>query len=187
MRLSLLALAILALAAPLAGQTTAEEILAATAADHADHARFALFTECAPVYLNVSAVDLSIEGSYDERIAAWRILRERAARLAESRLRGARLYAGVGDSDPYQPTTLPRLNVSIAFGNGPYTNGVVVLVGVVTLEKTFYDPASGMSAPHGVFRHESVDGLPRHLMQERLSEILDEFILQYLRVNEGYC
>ena len=187
MRLSLLALAILALAAPLAGQTTVEEIRAAMAAKAADHARFALFTECAPVYLNVSAMDRSIEGSYDERIAAWRILGERAARLAESRLRGARLYAGVGDSDPYQPTTLPLLNVSMVFGNGPYTNGVVVLIGVVTLEKTFYDPASGMSAPHGVFRHESMHGLPRHLMQERLSEILDEFILQYLRVNEGYC
>ena len=62
-----------------------------------------------------------------------------------------------------------------------------MLVGSVSLDKIFYDPASGVSVPHGAFSRRVRSGTPVHLMQESLSELLDEFILEYLRVNEGYC
>ena len=89
----MLALAILAIAAPLASQTGAEEFLEAEAEAVAEYNRFQLFAECAPVYLSVVVMDLSVEDA-ERRRAAGEVHTERAARLAESRLRGARLYAG---------------------------------------------------------------------------------------------
>ena len=129
-------------------------------------ARFELFNECRPMYLIVeglppdaAAVDLTLE---------------RISTLAESRLRAARLF-----SDDLRRTYL-YVNVTVA--------GSAFSVRV-EFHKRLFDPVSDETWPARTW-NEGTTG--RHVgdggyIMQTLSESLDRFLLEYLRVNEDSC
>ena len=134
-------------------------------------ARFQLWTGCQPMSLVVE--DLSAAAS---EIG----LTEAALRAAaESRLRGARLYTAVPWAwDP--PLYLRVSVVSSAFSVA------------LRFNKQVYDPASGESylAPTfaiGTTGTHGSDGASSSYILGSVSELLDQFLLQYLRVNESAC
>ena len=129
--------------------------------------QFQLFNECRPMSLLITLADSEDTGLTKERIQI----------AAESRLRSARLYT----------TTLN------------FTNGVL-LVSVhvfkhafhidVLYSKILFDSLSGRSAPAITWSQGATGtygmGAAPFILQS-VSELLDGFILEYLRVNEAAC
>ena len=121
--------------------------------------RFQLFNACESMSLLAIVLDQE--------------LRERVETMAESRLRAARLY----DADADRSAVSSLLSIEIF--------GVVGQAEVVML--SYFKPArdsfserwflAGTWEVHGMYR-DSVQGL---------SELLDRFVLEYLRVNEAAC
>ena len=220
MRLSLIALAILALVAPLAGQmasgagdfgddssewandgacddtrfvgdrgagawsndehvgrdaTDCRNLLnagrirwGAVSAEGTHRDRFRLFTRCVPLGISVD-----VQGDEADEIE---ITEERVRTMAESRLRAARLYDS-REGVPFLAVTILTLDDGPAF------------VSRIRLSKWLRDDRTGLEG--GIFTWESL-GYGRHggdagFIMQGLSEDLDGFILEYLRVNEGYC
>ena len=218
MRLSLLALAILALAAPLAGQTASDagdfgddssvwasdgvcddtrfigdrgagawtangdhvgkdatdcrnllnagRIRWGTVSENVD--RFQLFTRCQQLEISVF-----VQGDQADEID---LTEERVRTMVESRLRAARLYDS-REGVPYLAVTILTLDDGPAF------------VRRMQLLKWNRDDRTGLE--RGSFTWESL-GFGTHggdggFIMQGLSEALDEFILEYLRVNEGFC
>ena len=114
-----------------------------------DSDRFALFTECAPVKLQVL-------GSYD------------LADMAEIRLRSARLYSE-GISRPTTDRAVLQLN-NMAMASGRLAESLL-------FRKLFTDPLSGVTWQAYTWLRFCCD----------FSEMIDEFVIMYLRVNEEYC
>ena len=130
--------------------------------------RFRLFTRCMPLGLIVY-----VQGDQADEIE---LTEERVRTMAESRLRAARLYssrAGV----PYLRVTILTLDDGRAF------------VAQVQLSKWLRDDMSGLE--RGSYTWENLGfgthGRDAGFIMQGLSEDLDGFILEYLRVNEGYC
>ena len=218
MRISRLALAILALAAPLAGQTTSDpgdfgDDSSAWASDGAcddtrfigdrgagawtyngDHVgkdatdcrnllnagrirwgtvsenidRFLLFTRCQQLGISVS-----VQGDQADGID---LTEERVRTMAESRLRAARLYSS-REGVPFLVVTVLTLDDGPAF------------VRQLQLLKWNRDDVTGLE--RGAVAWESL-GFGTHggdagFVMQGLSEALDRFILEYLRVNEDFC
>ncbi|MDE0158604.1 MAG: hypothetical protein OXN24_00825 [Candidatus Dadabacteria bacterium] len=128
--------------------------------------QFQLFNECRPMNLFITLKDSDDTGLTKERIQI----------AAESRLRSARLYTAT-------------LN---------FTNGVL-WISVHGVEQAFqinasymkvlFDPVSEQSFP-AVTWSESATGIHARdaaFILQGVSELLDKFILEYLRVNEAAC
>ena len=134
-------------------------------------ARFELFTECAAVFPIVF-----VQGDEAEEFG---LTEERVRTMAESRLRAARLYGdGASRSDA-------ALDVSIRTLDG----GVAYTISIRLAKVSLYDPASGelgslVTWERNAFGQHSRDA---SFIMQGLSEMLDAFILEYLRVNEGHC
>ena len=136
-----------------------------------DWERFELFTECAPIYMRAL-----ITGEEAEEIG---LTSDRIKTMAESRLRAARLWSETIVTDTY-------LQVGIAVFQGAFAYKVIFSKylydssGNRHLARTWQEPGAPWPAigTHG--------GNAGFIMQ-RLSEDLDAFILEYLRVNEGSC
>ena len=129
-------------------------------------ARFQLFADCQPMYLLVEDLpsDASDIGLTQESIQA----------AAESRLRSARLY----DSDPF-----PYLYINV---------NVVGKAFAIILEynKIVYDPLSGLnfSAPTWDSSITGTHGGSRaNFILSSVSELMDKFLVEFLRVNEESC
>ena len=129
--------------------------------------RFELFNKCGPL-------DLGVEDYNDN--AGWTdigLTVDRIQTMAESRLRAARLYDATG---------------------GTYLHVNVIVAGVgfsltVTYNKVVYDGVSGeMSyAMTWDITSAGTHGGDAGFILQSLSEYLDRFILEYLRVNEDAC
>ncbi len=157
---------VLALAAPLAGQTDSGA---------SDKERFDLLTKCQPLLLAVS-----VTGDEASKI---RLTRLRVRTMAESRLRAARIYNGLTEAGA--PVGAPALSVRVdTLDDGP----PVVSFGV-SLVKDLDDPVTGLRwGVHTWERsHYGVHGGDAGFVMQALSETLDRFILEYLRVNEAWC
>ena len=131
-----------------------------------DTERFELFNECRPM-------ELIVEDLPDDA-ADIDLTEERIQTIAESRLRAARLYEAQGLN--------PFLSINVAVF-GPTFNLLV------EYRKPLYDPASDTTRPaitwtSGVIGTHGGDA--GYILQA-LSEYLDRFVLQYLRVNEDSC
>ena len=139
----------------------------ATAQDVSDSDRFQLFNECGPM-------DLVVEDYGDD--AGWTdigLTVDRIQTMAESRLRVARLY---------DATALAYLHVNvIVFGLG--------LSLTVQYNKVVYDAVSGETnyATTWAISSAGTHGSDAGYILQGLSERLDRFILEYLRVNEDAC
>ena len=133
-----------------------------------DPDRFRLFTGCVPLGINVY-----MQGDQADEIE---LTEERVRTVAESRLRAARLYDS-RDGVPYLAVTILTLDDGPAF------------VTRIQLAKWLRDDISGLE--RGSFMWERLfygtHGGDAGFIMQGLSEDLDGFILEYLRVNEGYC
>ena len=134
--------------------------------------RFELWNECRPMFFFV-LVDKEAEN-----------LETRVSSLMESRLRAARLY---NSKLKHFNTTL---YVSIEMMELNNKNGFVFTLSV-EYKKFLSDPA--VSDSHFVstwerdtFGVSDLEGRDDFILQ-RLSEMIDEFVLEYLRVNETAC
>lgn len=114
-----------------------------------DSDRFALFTECAPVKLQVL-------GSDD------------LAEMAEIRLRAAGLYSEGINRSTTDRAVLQLNNMAMASGR---------IAESLLFRKLFTDPLSGVTWQAHTWLRFCCD----------LSDMIDEFVIMYLRVNEEYC
>ena len=133
--------------------------------------RFDLFNECAQINLLVENL------SYDAEDID--LTKERIQTLAESRLRAARLYDA--EARPYLYVRVGML-ISDDRHGGAYTIEVSfnkhLRDGMLELE--------GFASTWNTGTYGTHSGDASFIMQG-LSERLDEFILEYLRVNEDEC
>ena len=121
--------------------------------------RYALFTACAPVKLS--------------RFGETGILREAGVReMAESRLRAARIGGG---QEPDNGELSPlALHIDYGARNA-------------TFRKEVWEPLSGEFHIADVWTHSLSGGEAETDISQRASTLIDRFILEYLRVNEGDC
>ena len=139
----------------------------ATAQDVSAYDRFELFNECRPM-------DLTVEDYEDD--AGWTdigLTVDRIQTMAESRLRAARLY---------DATAFPILYVNLGVSSSSFSLGV-------KYRKVVYDRVSGETNYATTWDIGSVGthGGDAGFILQGLSEYLDRFILEYLRVNEDAC
>ena len=148
--------------------------------------RFQLFNNCRPMRLHVSSLGAAADiGLTEARIQT----------LAESRLRAARLYdawktsyedirSGKAEERIYDPS----LKVTIEAFSRTNRGGAVSLK--VQFRKVLQDPISGRDGvattwergSYGTYSGDDTDFVMQHL-----SELVDEFVLEYLRLNEPAC
>lgn len=144
---------LLAFAVPVVGQEVTEE-------------RFRLFTECAPLRVNVVVV------AGDPESDEIGLSEDRVRRMAESRLRAARLYNAEADA---------FVRLYAVYGGFPE------LVGL-EFWKRLFDPISEEWAFLQVYRPEQYgNDEDAGFFMQSLSEMLDAFIGDYLRVNGEWC
>ena len=121
--------------------------------------RFGLFNACEPMLPIAIVLDQG--------------LRERVETMAESRLRAARLYDAAAD----RSAVSSLLSIEIF---GVVGQAEVVMLSYRKLVRDSFSERWFLAetwAVHGMYR-DSVQGL---------SELLDRFVLEYLRVNEASC
>ena len=139
----------------------------ATAQDVSDFDRFRLFNECGPMHLTVE--DYGDDADWTDT----GLTVDRLQTMAESRLRAARLY---------DATARPFLYVNVNVVSSSYSLSV-------KYHKFVYDPVSGetsLAATWDVGSTGTHGGDAGYILQS-VSESLDSFILEYLRVNEDAC
>ena len=105
---------------------------------------------------------------------------ERIQTIAESRLRAARLYQ---DGDIFAALSADHylyINVLVVGNAFGYTVGYF---------KTLHDEKSGMSSFAQTWRTGGIGthGRDAGFILQGISEQVDKFIVEYLRVNEGSC
>ena len=147
-------------------------------------ARFNLYNACRPMGLRVWASPGSRAPDDDaSEISRWlgdhRRFNDRFHVAAESRLRAARLYADLS--------------------NDAETHGAFLYIGVnvvgpamclrVEYVKRLKDPVSGETFPAGTWMESSTGtyGGDDGFIVQSVSELLDKFLVEYLRVNEEAC
>lgn len=127
---------------------------------------FQLFNECRPMYLLIERL------SGDE--ADIGLTEARIQTMVEARLRSARLYDGSVRS-PYLYVQVTVVGRAFNFG--------------ISFKKTLYDPVTDRRS---VATTWDVGGTGTHgsdagYVLQALSEFVDTFVVEYLRVNEAVC
>ena len=127
--------------------------------------RFELFNECVEMRLVIEHLS--------DDAADIDLTKERIQTLAESRLRAARLYEAVAAAYLY-------VRIGVA-GNAFSTE--------VSFHKRVHDPATDLRLPVPTWSTGSLGthGQEASFIMQGLSEHLDKFVLEYLRVNEKSC
>ncbi len=129
--------------------------------------RFQLWNDCKPLYLVVETMH--------EDAADIGLMRESVEAAVRSRLRGARLY------DPEVPTKPILLTKVSVVGTAVHIT--------LELKKLVIDVASGRTnfATTGKYRVLGTHGRNSGNVLSKLSEMMDQFIDDYLRVNASAC
>ena len=127
---------------------------------------FELFTDCAPMALVVE--------NLPDDAADIGLTRERIQTIAESRLRAARLY----DVDVLSP----YLHIHVRVLSRSFSIEIAFKKRLFDAESTYFGVATTWNRS-GLGTH---GGAASYVLQH-LSEFLDRFILDYLRVNENAC
>ena len=134
-----------------------------------DRDLFQMFNNCEPMSL---AVEVSGD---DEDVKKVGLTKERVQFAVESRLRGARVFKSY--------LSLPGLEVHVTVLDGAFTISM-------RYNKTLFDSVSGKNsfAPTWDRWILGIHGQPgSEYIVSGLSEFLDEFLTEYLRVNEAAC
>ena len=128
--------------------------------------RFRLFSDCSPMQLVIDTLDSNEKkiGLTDEAIQA----------AVESRLRSARLYT----SDKSKPFFYVKVHV---IGNAFSIR--------LFYYKSVYDPLSGNGAYAPTWNSgvTGTHGGDAGYIRSAISELMDQFLVQFLRVNENAC
>ena len=129
---------------------------------------FELFSQCEPVAMLIE--DLPESAS---------LARERVETLVESRLRAARLFNG---ADPYGDPLTPFLYVNVGVIGRAFTIRV-------ELHKFVHDQSSRVAwaTPTWNTASAGTHGGDDGFILQGVSEHMDRFILEYLRVNDSAC
>ena len=129
--------------------------------------RFELFTGC-------ETMDLVVDSSEDARSIGLSV--ERVTNSVESRLRSAKLFSS---SSKNQRQSL-YVNINVV--------GIAVNISV-EFHKRVFDPRSGLSNYGTTWERGSTGthGQDASFIISGLSELIDAFIVEYLRVNEQEC
>ena len=133
---------------------------------------FGLWNGCAPI-------ELVVEGLSDDA-ADIDLTKERIQTLAEGRLRAARLYDAA--ATPFTPFLYVNVGVTVSLFGGAYGTRV-------SFHKHLRDDVSDRTGfattwETGVL---GMQGKDADFIMQSVSEQLDRFILEYLRVNETAC
>lgn len=105
-----------------------------------------------------------------------KLTKERLQFAAESRLRSARLFKADDGG-------LPFLTVSVEVVGGAFSTGL-------GYNKRLFDPASGsggIAATWSIRMSGTYGRTGAEFIVSKLSELLDQFLVEYLRVNESAC
>ncbi|MCY4509923.1 MAG: hypothetical protein OXG35_23615 [Acidobacteria bacterium] len=161
------AVASLAVAAVAVAQDSTDDILSRAVEGRG---RFQLFTGCARIRTGVN-----VTSDDDDYGFTW----DRVMNLVESRTRAARLY---GDSSEILEQS-NWLTVSVWF------SGLAVFIEVEFEKGRLADPASGLEGYAQTWRTSRLGTHGRNgaVVMQTVSELVDEFILAYLRVHEDAC
>ena len=145
---------------------------------------FALWNECAPIGLLIE--------SLDDDAAAIDLTEERIQTLAESRLRAARLYDTV-EGNPYLN---PYLYIHVTVLNSENRGGGAFHVRMSfnkylreDVPEYWHNEISDLKVLASIWDHGTLGthaGDAGFILQS-VSEYLDLFVLEYLRVNEVAC
>ena len=148
--------------------------------------RFELFNRCRPMWLLVEELpeDASAIGLTEDAIRA----------TAESRLRAARLYQS--EERWLESPDKARLNVTVSFLASPFRRlnqrqGTTFGASLINVDfwRRLPDPRNGTSGMALTWRNASVYGVTDNSgsVLSFLSQELDRFLADYLRVNEAHC
>ena len=131
--------------------------------------RFQLFTMGSRL-----AVSCSVAGDEAERMG---LTPNRVCAVAADRLRAAQLYRSL--------MGLPKLHVDIR----THDKGPAFLVALRLKKWVRDDDVTGLEMGHSTWEdlYYGTHGQDAGFIMQRLAEMLDGFILEYLRVNEDYC
>ena len=135
--------------------------------------RFQLFNNCEPMGLSVQFRSRDDEG-INSGIANIEGIEDRIRKMAESRLRAARLFADSASN---------MLHV------GMYVVGPAFSAHLF-YEKPLHDAVSGLTVASPAWIYlagTGTHGGEASFLLQSLSESLDGFVLEYLRVNESAC
>ena len=129
--------------------------------------RFQLFSFCLPMALIVEELS--------DGAAEIELTEERIQTMAESRLRAARLFTSTTSADTY-------LYVRVTVVGGAFSMNLA-------FNKRVSDSLSGESFRAATWNSDSTGthGRNADYILQGLSERLDRFVLEYLRVNEAAC
>ena len=141
-----------------------------------DYDAFSLWNECAPMWLLLigpsgDAVDIGLSF-------------ERIRTLAESRLRVAQLYDAAALHDYHSPYLIVYVNVTVS--EDRRSGAFSIIVSFVKHVLDVVSDRSGIAATWNTVSFGTYGGDAGYTLQA-VSEELDEFILEYLRVNETAC
>ena len=138
--------------------------------------RMVFYAACAP--MSFAVTDLTPEGVRETGLTKQAIIN-----AVESRLRGARLFISVDEQLKEQGQHRPQLIEVIV-----HIAGLVVSVDV-RLKRAVKDMGYGLPGTVIVWSTSRVGmhGGNGPLILGTVSEILDEFLASYLRVNEAHC
>ena len=156
-------------------ELSADERRALAVIDPSD--RFALFNRCEPIGLliGVGAGESAVSGQSIPYSGSG-VNQAAVQALFESRLRAARLY-----NSEYSPRENPGPHLSVAV---TLADGGNLLV--VEFRKRLYDLASGTGVLSTSWSDGRFGGHDDNTLSA-LSEIMDRFLVDYLRVNESAC
>ena len=156
-------------------QLLAERNRTRDAAGVEDTADFQLLDSCYPMGVRIS-VDLDDDDPKDYGVSSNRV-----RTVVESRLRAARLYA---DTDSWFTRVLHDNLLAVRV----WFVGAAVLI-QVEFWKKLADPVSRLRAlvPAWTDERLGVHGGDGSYVMQHLSELIDRFILEYLRVNDEDC
>ena len=152
-------------------EPTREELLATIV--EMRQQRFQLFNNCEPMSLSVQFRTMDAEG-LDSRIANIEDIGDRIRTMVEIRLRAARLFADSAN---------PSLSVSLDVAGPAFRIHLFY-------EKPLHDVVSGLTvtSPAWIyFGGIGMHGGEASFLLQNLSESLDAFVLDYLRVNDSAC
>ena len=132
-----------------------------------DPERFELWTDCQPMALMIYVSDETEGGA--------RLTEESVRSAVESRLRAARLYSD--DADVWLDVAVVR------GGSGPYYGGFSM-----TLRKVQFDLKTRLRGPSVSWERNLRVGVgPVEFVRSKIAEEMDEFLVDYLRVNDEAC
>ena len=134
-----------------------------------DRDLFRLFNNCEPMSL-----DVEVNGD-DEDVKKVGLTKERVQFAVESRLRGARVFRS--------EVFLPVLQVDVRVLGGAFSISM-------RYNKTLFDSVSGKNSFAPTWNNARLGTHGQRgaeYIVSSLSEFLDEFLTEYLRVNEAAC